>query len=271
MCGAPNDWGSELPTEVMNFLDLVCGKLDEEAVPNLFRNEKINPMSNWIAHLLINHKLRSPYDFEKALTRELNGNKSKICSITLIDDIGGRNTAVDSIFELKKIGNFGGIKRKNFQSARPVDCNKSIKLDEIINKSSRISLSDSSPELKIAHKNVLSEAELKCNVFRVRSKPTKMGKISPNKKRTVMNGSRNGALDYPERCSPGSAVTGVNAGESNDCENKSGGTNDGTFQTCQTVEKSENLSSINLGEGMNLMDSDGGKLIDGPNIIVKNS
>ena len=72
-----------------------------------------------------------------------------------------------------------------------------------------------------------------------------------------MNGSRNVALDYPGRCPPGSAVAGVNVGESNDCENKSGGTNDGTFQTCQTVEKKENLSSINLGEGMNLMGGDG--------------
>ena len=182
-----NRWeDDDLPPDVIMYLDLVCSKLDAECVPNLFRNEKLSPMSNWITHLLINHKLRSTYDFEKALARELFDGSTHWWSILSIDKIGGKFTALDSIFELKQVGNFSGAKRGHVSGSR---CegrkNKLPKLDELIDGTCKLSLnmqaSDSSPELRVAQNREVVD------MIRVKSKPTKLGKKSPNKKWILNN------------------------------------------------------------------------------------
>ena len=73
--------------------------------------------------MLQNHKLRSTYDFEQALTRswDLNNafvnkpqtwNGSLTWNFRVLDLAAGRGTAVNTIFGLKEAGVFKGAKRK---------------------------------------------------------------------------------------------------------------------------------------------------------------
>ena len=97
------------PDYVLDYLKLVSKWVDDEAVPNLFRNQNISPMSNWLANVISSHKLKSPFDFELAISRELGG--AVKWDTQLIDKLGGSGTSTDAIFELKRIGNFRGVKR----------------------------------------------------------------------------------------------------------------------------------------------------------------
>ena len=84
------------PDQVLDYLKLVSKWVDDEAVPNLFRNQNISLMSNWLANMISSHKLRSPFEFELAISHEL-GEVVK-WDTQLIDKLGGSGTSTDAIF-----------------------------------------------------------------------------------------------------------------------------------------------------------------------------
>ena len=184
MGGANDSWNDNLPSEIVCFLDLVCDRLDKEVIPNLFGNVNISPMSNWLTRLLINHKLRSTYDFEVAVSRELNNGNGQQWNFSLINRIGGKDTVVDTVFELKKVGNFGGIKRRSLVKYGKSGLKK-CKVEVLTNMTSGVGPKmltyDASPILKpsISGSQGLNPEEIK--TLRIRSKPLKFGRTSPDK------------------------------------------------------------------------------------------
>ena len=194
-----------VPTEIMRYLKLVSEKLDENVIPNLYRNNDLNPMSNWLANLVLNHKMRSTFDFEAAVNRELgdNNNGKLVWDFKLMDTIGGKGTTTDTVFELKKLGSVRGLKRPFICSRKRVDIGSKIpKLDDLIGGISDLTInyqvSDSSPVLKLKIKkdedgNIIAESggmndshvnSQKRNMpvpVKIVSKPVKLGRVSPKK------------------------------------------------------------------------------------------
>ena len=128
---------SELDPTVKTFLDLLYIKLDAQTIPNLFRQEG-TPTCNLLSNMLIHHKLRSMFDFEKAVVREwelLNkeGHDNLKWNFRVIDKVAGQGTAVETVFILKENGVFRGAKRR-LKFSNPDDLtrrmNKSLKLDD---------------------------------------------------------------------------------------------------------------------------------------------
>ena len=102
-----------LDGDIWDYLRLVSTKLEDDSMPNLFRENNNSPLVNMMTHLLENHRLRTTYDFEKAVGRALNLTNGKLeWNCNMLDRIGGRGTAASIIFELKKNGKFHGLKRR---------------------------------------------------------------------------------------------------------------------------------------------------------------
>jgi len=97
--------------EVWKFVLSLSTKLEEKQVPMLFEEDKVSPTTNLLVDMLNCHKIRTTYDFEKAVGRTFNMNESK-WDFRLIDKLAGKGTATDTIFILKEKGNFSGAKRK---------------------------------------------------------------------------------------------------------------------------------------------------------------
>ena len=59
---------SPIDPTVWSFVLLLSEKLEESTIPNLFGNQ-VSPTTNLLMSMLENHKLRSTYDFERAVSR----------------------------------------------------------------------------------------------------------------------------------------------------------------------------------------------------------
>ena len=70
-CVGGNDLDAPLGDDVWNFINTLTKKLDEQLLPNLFR-QKNSPTTNMLAHMIKNHHLRSTFDFETAVGREFD-------------------------------------------------------------------------------------------------------------------------------------------------------------------------------------------------------
>ena len=142
-----------LGRDILKFLDLISVKLDQDSVPNLFRSNELNPMSNLLTSLLSCHRLRSTFDFEQATKREPKVDKSWDLrwSISLLNEVGGRNTTSDAVFELKKVGNFRGLKREQHIQLPGTPVYKSPRLEDMCQSFERVVITDngSSPKLKL--------------------------------------------------------------------------------------------------------------------------
>ena len=115
---------SEIDPTVWEFVKLLSHKLDQNAIQNLYGKLQ-SPTGNMIVSMLEGHKLRSTFDFEKAIAREwklqenLNGHrvqtgaKSEVTwNFRMIDMAAGPGTALNTIFELKEQGILRGAKRR---------------------------------------------------------------------------------------------------------------------------------------------------------------
>ena len=104
-----------LSGEVLEYLELLGKKLDEDGLPNLFRQSECSPVVNLIAHMLKNNKLKTSFDFERALERRMNGThpNSLRWSHELLNRLGGSGTTASAIFLLKEQGVYQGLKRRN--------------------------------------------------------------------------------------------------------------------------------------------------------------
>ena len=88
-----------LDGDIWDYLRLLSTKLEEDSMPNLYR-ENIR-------------LLGTTYDFEKAVGRTLNLTNGKLeWNCNMLDRIGGKGTSASIIFELKKNGKFHGLKRR---------------------------------------------------------------------------------------------------------------------------------------------------------------
>ena len=184
-----------LPVDIMNYLVLVSAKLEADIIPNLYRNNELNPMSNWLTYLVLNHRMRSTFDFELAVNRELDESSSGklVWDYRLLDLIGGRGTSADSIFELKKLGGMKGLKRQFHCYKKGSEKSfKFPKLDDLAGTMNELTLkcqiSDASPVLKfrIAEDErgsfvtgLIGKKENTPVPVKVISKPTKVGRTSP--------------------------------------------------------------------------------------------
>ena len=108
---------------VWEFVKLLSQKLDQNPIQSLYGRLQ-SPTANMIVAMLGNHKLRSTYDFEKAIAREwrLNENLNKFrttdqgsetisWNFRMLDLAAGPITTVDTIFELKEQGILRGAKK----------------------------------------------------------------------------------------------------------------------------------------------------------------
>ena len=107
---------SEIDPTVKAFLILVSEKLDAQMLPNLFC-EQGTPTSNLLTNMLAHHKLRSMFDFEKAVERECDLMKfqdhmNPKWNFRMIDEVAGYGTAINTVFQLKDCGVFRGAKRR---------------------------------------------------------------------------------------------------------------------------------------------------------------
>ena len=111
-----------IDSDIWDYLKLVSAKLEEDSIANLYRENINSPMVNLMTHLLKNHRLRTTYDFEKAVARVLNKSGESGTNLewncNIMDKLGGRGTAASIVFELKKSGKFHGLKRRT-QPANP--------------------------------------------------------------------------------------------------------------------------------------------------------
>ena len=183
-----------LGRDIIKFLELLSAKLDQDCVPNLFRSNGLNPTSNLLASLLSHHKLRSTFDFEQATKRELKVDNSWDLrwSMSLLNEVGGRNTTSDAVFELKKLGNFRGLKRRQHTRLPGTPTNKLSRLDEICSRFEKVFITDagSSPKLKLRVElddklgGVLTYDKDTCepsHAVHMKRKPVKLSRTSPRK------------------------------------------------------------------------------------------
>ena len=88
--------------------------------------------------MLASHRLRSMFDFEKAVVRgwdlmNTEGHNNLKWNFRVIDKVAGFGTAVETVFQLKDIGVFRGAKRRlKFTNPDTLTTrmNKSVRLDE---------------------------------------------------------------------------------------------------------------------------------------------
>ena len=129
------DINSPLSEQVLKFVALLGSKLEENGMSDLFKEEKASPTTNLLVDMLKCHKLRTTYDFEKAVGRTFCMNELE-WDFRLIDRVAGKGTAANTIFILKEKGNFGGAKRKlRFprHETPPSKCSKVSEMCDLIN------------------------------------------------------------------------------------------------------------------------------------------
>ena len=117
---------SEIHESVWQFMKLITTRLGEGRITSVFRRENLNPTGDLVSRMLINHKLRTSFDFEKALSREVGikinrgvwVNRKEDTGVTatwsprILDAVAGEGTTASAIFELKESGWFRGAKRR---------------------------------------------------------------------------------------------------------------------------------------------------------------
>ena len=136
-----------LDESVIIFVKLLSEKLDQTTIQNMF-GQSSSPTCNMLLNMLENHKLRSTFDFEKAVSRKWDLNRvlglnphghvkgaSHISwNFRWLDSAAGIGTSVETIFQLKEIGAFKGAKRRlKFSAEDEVSepgC-KHLKIDEL--------------------------------------------------------------------------------------------------------------------------------------------
>ena len=157
-----NDLDAPLGDDVWNFINTLAKKLDEQLLPNLFRQNNNSPTTNMLAHMIKNHHLRSTFDFETAVGREFGfagssgfnyKNKKKVGVMTwnfrLIDMIAGQGTTAAIIHELKDMGAMRGAKRRlKFNQVDRV-C-KSARVSELEECISRLNLGENTHIKKVS-------------------------------------------------------------------------------------------------------------------------
>ena len=132
---------SELDPTVWTFLRLLSHKLDERTVPNMFDKQE-TPTCNLLVDMLSNHRLRTMFDFEKAVEREFNlSNKTRVrvnnsdasetvkdfaWNFRTLDKVAGHGTAVSTVFGLKESGVFRGAKRRLTFTQMPMSPKKKV-------------------------------------------------------------------------------------------------------------------------------------------------
>ena len=121
---------SPLSESVWKFMMLLSAKLDENKVPNLFEEQGASPTTNLLVGMLRCHKLRTTYDFEKAVGRSFNLGEVQ-WDFRLLDKVAGKGTSTDAIFMLKEKGNFGGAKRKLKFPKWGMPPEKNVKVNEV--------------------------------------------------------------------------------------------------------------------------------------------
>ena len=92
----------------MGFHHTTLKKLEQDKISCLFKKQNMSPTTDMLVKMLKNHRMRSTYDFEKAIDRELrrflqeigNGVSFK-WNFRDLDRIAGERTTTSSIFELK--------------------------------------------------------------------------------------------------------------------------------------------------------------------------
>ena len=190
---------SPIDPTIWKFILLLSEKLDESTIPNLF-GEQASPTTNLLMNMLENHKLRSTYDFEKAVGRKLEINKHLpvgeqdtkfVWNFRMLDAAAGTGTAVDTIFELKKLGVFRGAKRKlNFmcedkQARAGHKCAKVDEMnDEMNDLLSSLELSNDQNERTVTRDKVKKKlSDTKAGWHGQKKTPPKLSPAEPKKKK----------------------------------------------------------------------------------------
>ena len=112
-----------LDPSIWSYILLLSSKIDEECILDLFSERTNAPTVNTLARMLQHSKLHTPIDFEIALNRKFGlldylGSRNRRAETgfkwrcTVLDKIGGRGTSSDTIFELKRMGVYHGVKRR---------------------------------------------------------------------------------------------------------------------------------------------------------------
>ena len=166
-------------------------------IPNLFGSQ-VSPTSNMLIRMLESHKLRSTYDFEKAVSRKLNldkylpigqSNNNVVWNFRLIDAAAGTGTAVDTIFKMKEQGIFKGAKRKlnfmggNEQSRLNHKCAKLEEMNKLMGSLELTATSDVKNVLRESVKVKLSDA--RAGWHGKKKTPPKLTPTEVKKKRSV--------------------------------------------------------------------------------------
>ena len=117
---------SDVHETIWQFMKFISTRLEEEKLTSIFRKENMNPTGDLVSRMLSNHKLRTSFDFEKALSREVGfkvnrglwvnreeeSGQAIAWSPRILDAVAGEGTTASAIFELKECGWFRGAKRR---------------------------------------------------------------------------------------------------------------------------------------------------------------
>ena len=102
--------------------------------------------------MLQHSKLHTPIDFEIALNRKFGllddlGSRNRRAETgfkwrcTVLDKIGGRGTSSDTIFELKRMGVYHGVKRRK-KFSNQLKSRKCLKVDNLVDDLSNLNVYD---------------------------------------------------------------------------------------------------------------------------------
>ena len=67
------DTWAPMCVDMWRYVNMVAEMLDDYSLPNLFKEENVNPTANLLADMVKQHRLRSTYDFELAINRVMKG------------------------------------------------------------------------------------------------------------------------------------------------------------------------------------------------------
>ena len=140
---------SELDPTIWKFLRLLSHKLDERVVRNMFDKQE-TPTCNLLVDMLSNHRLRTMFDFERAVEREFDlSNRTRVrmkksstsekvqdisWNFRTLDKVAGNGTAVRTVFGLKESGVFRGAKRRlQFSQMPESPKRKMVKVENLTN------------------------------------------------------------------------------------------------------------------------------------------
>ena len=185
---------SPIDPTIWSFVLLLSEKLDDTMIPNLFGSQN-SPTSNMLIHMLENHKLRSTYDFEKAVCREWGIDQHLPSyggwNFRLIDAAAGTGTVVDTIFKLKEKGIFKGAKRKLTFGGANSELqlyHKCARLEELDIQMSSLELSASAGAKNVVREKVkIKLSDAKAGWHGNKKSPPKLTPVDAKKKRSGRN------------------------------------------------------------------------------------